>query len=110
MGDSKTIPLKPLDRGDASCRQTDSRIVCHFTHSPICQRFEMACWSKERQALRSRYIRLTQWNNSKSNTFAITVSDQTSSDSASLAGIDFLSARVTTRSSGNTCVGRGEAS
>lgn len=68
----------------------------------------MASWSKERQALRSRYIRLAQWKSSRSNTLEFTVSDQTSLDSASLAGMDFLSARTAWRSCGNTCAGQGE--
>lgn len=64
--------------------------------------FEMDSWSKDRQALRSRYILLAQWYNSRSNTFALRIFDHTSLGSASLAEMDFLLFRTACFSCGNT--------
>lgn len=63
---------------------------------------EISPWSKERHALRSRYIRLAHWNSSRSNTLACTISVHTSLVRASLAGMDFLSFLTACSSWGNT--------
>lgn len=67
-------------------------------------RFKMTFSSKERQALRSRYIRLAQWKSSRSKTFALKISDQTPDGRASFAEMDFLTSRFAWSSCGSTLI------
>lgn len=82
----------------------DARRLLQASNAPIFGgKFEIDSVSKERQALRSRYILLAQWNSSRSKTFALRNSSQTSLGSASLAEMDFLLGRAAWCSCGKTC-------